>query len=196
MVKRSNNDDSRAQIVRSAKRLFQQYGYKKTTVSDIAKAMGKVKSAIYYYFPDKESLLRAVIAEEIGKLIRSINDAVQKASTPEEKLRVYAFIRSLEIRRLSTEYTRFQAEYDQLFPLVKEIHERYDHFERDTLKGILEVGMELGYFNKTDSEVLADAILLWLKGLEAQLSSFGSEEALKEAVEHLVNVLLFGIKVR
>ena len=195
MVKRSN-DELRAEIVGSAKRLFQQYGYKKTTVSDIAKAMGKVKSAIYYYFPDKESLLRAVIDEEIGKLIRSINDAVQKASTPEEKLRVYAFIRSLEIRRLSTEYTRFQAEYDQLFPLVKEIHERYDHFERDTLKGILEVGMELGHFNKTDSEVLADTILLWLKGLEAQLSSFGSEEALKEAVEHLVNVLLFGIKVR
>jgi len=195
MVKRSN-DELRAEIVGSAKRLFQQYGYKKTTVSDIAKAMGKVKSAIYYYFPDKESLLRAVIDEEIGKLIRSINDAVQKASTPEEKLRVYAFIRSLEIRRLSTEYTRFQAEYDQLFPLVKEIHERYDHFERDTLKGILEVGMELGHFNKTDSAMLADAILLWLKGLEAQLSSFGSEEALKEAVEHLVNVLLFGIKVR
>jgi len=115
MVKRSNNDDSRAQIVRSAKRLFQQYGYKKTTVSDIAKAMGKVKSAIYYYFPDKESLLRAVIDEEIGKLIRSIKDAVGRALSPEEKLRAYALTRSLEIRRLSTEYARFQEEYDQLF---------------------------------------------------------------------------------
>jgi len=39
MVKRSNSDESRAEIVSSAKRLFQQYGYKKTTVSDIAKAM-------------------------------------------------------------------------------------------------------------------------------------------------------------
>ena len=168
MVKRSNNDELRAEIVSSAKRLFQQYGYKKTTVSDIAKAMGKVKSAIYYYFPDKESLLRAVIDEEIGKLIRSINDAVEMASTPEEKLKAYALTRSFEIRRLSTEYARFQEEYDELYPLVKEIHERYDHFERDTLKSILEAGMELGRFNKTDSEVLADAILLWLKGLEAQ----------------------------
>jgi len=196
MVKRSNNDESRAEIVRSAKRLFQQYGYRKTTVSDIAKALGKVKSAIYYYFPDKESLLTAVIDEEIGKLIGSINDAVEMASTPEEKLKAYALTRSFEIRRLSTEYARFQEVYDELYPLVKEIHERYDHFERDTLRSILEAGMELGRFNKTDSEVLADAILLWLKGLEAQLSSFGSEEALKEAVEHLVNVLLFGIKVR
>jgi hypothetical protein len=141
-------------------------------------------------------LLRAVIDEEIGKLIGSINDAVEMASTPEEKLKAYALTRSFGIRSLSTEYARFQEEYDELYPLVKEIHERYDHFERDTLKSILEAGMELGRFNKTDSEVLADAILLWLKGLEAQLSSFGSEEALKEAVEHLVNVLLFGIKVR
>ncbi|MBK6586125.1 MAG: helix-turn-helix transcriptional regulator [Coprothermobacter sp.] len=39
-------------MVSSAK-IVQQYGYKKTTVSDIAKAMGKVKSAIYYYFPTR-----------------------------------------------------------------------------------------------------------------------------------------------
>jgi len=52
----------------------------------ILQSYGKVKSAIYYYFPDKESLLRAVIDEEIGKLIRSIKDAVGRASTPEESL--------------------------------------------------------------------------------------------------------------
>jgi len=124
--------------------------------------MGKVKSAIYYYFPDKESLLRAVIDEEIGKLIRSIKDAVERASTPEESLE---YTLSLEALKLDAcrRSTQDSGGIRSTFPLVKEIHERYDHFERDTLKGILEVGMELGHFNKTDSEVLADTILLWLK---------------------------------
>jgi len=196
MVKRSNSDDFRSAVVQTAKTLFQQFGYKKTTVSDIAKALGKVKSAIYYYFPDKESLLRAVIDEEIGRLIWSIDDAVKNAPTPEEKLKAYALSRTLEIGRLSREYARFQQEYDQLFPLIKEVHQRYDNFERSTLKSILENGMELGAFRKADSELLASIILLWLKGVETQLSSFGSEEALREVVEHLIHVLLFGIQVR
>ena len=196
MVKRSNSDDFRSAVVQTAKTLFQQFGYKKTTVSDIARVLGKVKSAIYYYFPDKESLLRAVIDEEVGRLIWSIDDAVKNASTPEEKLKAYALSRTLEIGRLSREYARFQQEYDQLFPLIKEVHQRYDNFERSTLKSILENGMELGAFRKADSELLASIILLWLKGVETQLSSFGSEEALREVVEHLIHVLLFGIQVR
>jgi len=196
MVKKSNNDDFRTSVVQTAKTLFQQFGYKKTTVSDIARALGKVKSAIYYYFPDKESLLRAVIDEEVGELMRSIDDAVKNASTPEEKLKAYALSRSLEIGRLSREYARFQEEYDQLFPLIKEVHQRYDNFERSTLESILENGMELGAFRKTNAELLANTVLLWLKGVETQLSSFENEDALRKAVEYLVNVLLFGIKVR
>jgi len=101
MVKRSNSDDFRSAVVQTAKTLFQQFGYKKTTVSDIARVLGKVKSAIYYYFPDKESLLRAVIDEEIGRLIWSIDDAVKNAPTPEEKLKAYALSRTLEIGRRS-----------------------------------------------------------------------------------------------
>jgi AcrR family transcriptional regulator len=196
MVKKSNNDESKNAIVQTAKTLFQRFGYKKTSVNDIAKALGKVKSVIYYYFPDKESLLRAVIDEEVGKLIWSIDDAVKKASTPEEKLRAYALSRTLEIERLSREYARFQQEYDQLFPLIKEVHQRYDDFERTILKRILEDGMERGVFQKTDAELLAGTILLWLKGVETQLSSFENEKALREVVEHLAHVLLFGIKVR
>jgi hypothetical protein len=56
--------------------------------------------------------------------------------------------------------------------------------------------MERGVFQKTDAELLAGAILLWLKGVETQLSSFENEKALREVVEHLAHVLLFGIKVR
>ena len=41
-------------IINGAKKLVQQYGLKKTTMEDIAKAAGKSKSTLYYYFKDKE----------------------------------------------------------------------------------------------------------------------------------------------
>ncbi|OYW78704.1 MAG: TetR family transcriptional regulator, partial [Sphingobacteriia bacterium 32-37-4] len=37
-------------IIREAQKLFQAYGLKKTTMEDIAKALGKGKSTLYYYY--------------------------------------------------------------------------------------------------------------------------------------------------
>jgi AcrR family transcriptional regulator len=41
-------------IIREAQKLFQTYGLKKTTMEDIAKALGKGKSTLYYYYQSKE----------------------------------------------------------------------------------------------------------------------------------------------
>ena len=41
---------SKGTILQKSKQLFQQYGFQKTTLTDIAKSVGKVKTAIYYYF--------------------------------------------------------------------------------------------------------------------------------------------------
>ena len=38
------------EILESAKKVFAKYGYKKTSVNDIAKAAGKAKSSLYHYF--------------------------------------------------------------------------------------------------------------------------------------------------
>jgi TetR/AcrR family transcriptional regulator len=47
----------RAELVKAAARYFTQCGYHRTTLADVAKALGLTKSAIYHYFPDKQSLL-------------------------------------------------------------------------------------------------------------------------------------------
>ena len=40
----------RDQIVSTAAQIFSRFGFKKTTMDDIAKGMRKGKSSIYYYF--------------------------------------------------------------------------------------------------------------------------------------------------
>jgi AcrR family transcriptional regulator len=51
-------DIAERDIINSAKKLMQQYGLKKTTMDDIAKAAVKSKSTLYYYFKDKEDILQ------------------------------------------------------------------------------------------------------------------------------------------
>src|SRR2546427_7883035 len=47
--------DVRQQIVTAAKEHFSRYGYEKTTVSDLAKAIGFSKAYIYKFFEDRKS---------------------------------------------------------------------------------------------------------------------------------------------
>ena len=65
MVEQITKDDSMVrEILSTAKNLFAQHGLKKTTMEDIANAMGKGKSTLYYYFPGKIEIFEAVVDEE------------------------------------------------------------------------------------------------------------------------------------
>jgi TetR/AcrR family transcriptional regulator len=47
----------RAEVVRAASRFFSRHGYHGTSLAEIAKDLGLTKSALYYYFADKKTLL-------------------------------------------------------------------------------------------------------------------------------------------
>ena len=65
----NKKDANRASILKIAQEIFSKYGYKKTTLDDIANAVRKGKSSLYYYFPSKEDLFQAVIQKEVDSLL-------------------------------------------------------------------------------------------------------------------------------
>ena len=52
------NDSVKYTILQEAQKLFALYGYRKTTLEDIAIKLHKGKSSLYYYFKNKERLPR------------------------------------------------------------------------------------------------------------------------------------------
>ena len=46
----SKKDVNRESILKIAQEIFSKYGYRKTTLDDIANAVRKGKSSLYYYF--------------------------------------------------------------------------------------------------------------------------------------------------
>jgi AcrR family transcriptional regulator len=54
-------DEVRDKIVSVASKIFTRFGFKKTTMEEIAMASKKGKSSIYYYFNSKEDIFRAVV---------------------------------------------------------------------------------------------------------------------------------------
>ena len=77
----------REQILEAAGAHFSHYGYDKTTVSDLAKAIGFSKAYIYKFFDSKQAIGEAICAKTLSALVAAVEEAVAGASTPTEKFR-------------------------------------------------------------------------------------------------------------
>jgi AcrR family transcriptional regulator len=77
----------RDQIVEAADEHFSHYGYEKTTVSDLGKAIGFSKAYIYKFFDSKQAIGEAICARTLSALLATVDEAVAGASTPTEKMR-------------------------------------------------------------------------------------------------------------
>lgn len=82
---KSNKKDSRAtethgRILKAAVRLFARQGYHKTTIADIAQAIGQTSGAIFHHFASKEALLEAVV-EWLARGLREYSDLVERSTS-------------------------------------------------------------------------------------------------------------------
>ena len=77
----------REQIVVAAGQHFSRYGYDKTTVSDLAEAIGFSKAYIYKFFNSKQAIAEAICMTALGAIVSDIEAAIAQAKTPTEKLR-------------------------------------------------------------------------------------------------------------
>jgi len=69
-------------ILGSALKVFAARGLQEATVDEIAEEAGLGKGTIYYYFPSKEAILRALVETTVDHHFNGIRERVQEASGP------------------------------------------------------------------------------------------------------------------
>ena len=77
----------RGQIVAAATEHFSRYGYEKTTVSDLARAIGFSKAYVYKFFESKQAIGEAICANCLSQIEAEVRAAVAEAERPPERLR-------------------------------------------------------------------------------------------------------------
>jgi AcrR family transcriptional regulator len=77
----------REQIVEAAEQHFSRYGYEKTTVSDLAKAIGFSKAYIYKFFDSKQAIGEAICSKTLSAILAAVEASIAGATTPTEKFR-------------------------------------------------------------------------------------------------------------
>ncbi|CUW19054.1 Bacterial regulatory proteins, tetR family [Serratia grimesii] len=77
----------RDQVVAAATEYFGHYGYEKTTVSDLAKAIGFSKAYIYKFFESKQAIGEVICSNRLAMIMALVDSAIIDAPTASEKLR-------------------------------------------------------------------------------------------------------------
>lgn len=68
----------RQEIVQTAKALFLEKGYEKSTMQDVMRQLEIAKGTIYHYFKSKEELLEAVIQEMSDEYLAEVKNTVDQ----------------------------------------------------------------------------------------------------------------------
>jgi AcrR family transcriptional regulator len=77
----------RDQIVDAADAHFGHYGYGKTTVADLAKAIGFSKAYIYKFFDSKQAIGEAICSRCLGSMVAKVDEAVAGGKSSTDRLR-------------------------------------------------------------------------------------------------------------
>ncbi|MEE9495459.1 MAG: TetR/AcrR family transcriptional regulator [Desulfobacterales bacterium] len=89
MARNNSKENTRVRIINSAKKLFAEQGYQKTTVVDISKQAGLSEAALYEYFQGKEDLLLTIPDLWVSELLKDLDEQLFGVQGAENKLRKY-----------------------------------------------------------------------------------------------------------
>jgi AcrR family transcriptional regulator len=136
------------EILQSVQQLFQQYGLKKTTMEDIAKAMGKGKSTLYYYFCSKEEIFDAVIFREMIEVFNTTKLAVENAISAEDKLKTFTMSKIVALKQKINLYKIVSVDIIGNGHRIKHLHQEFIAQEVTLVTNILQFGINNGEFNQ------------------------------------------------
>ena len=191
-----NKDEFKKRVIITAGQIFSHYGFRKTTMDEIADALKMGKSSIYYYFKGKEEIFEAVILYEAEVLRTELSRAIKMVNSPAEKLKSYVFVRMRAFEKLSNYYNAIFDKNLDHFEFIEKVRERYDKEELAMLSLILYLGVRQKEFRNMNSEYTALAIQTTLKGLEVPLFWKKKELNIESRLNAILEVLFNGILIR
>ena len=133
-------------IIESAEEIFSRFGYKKSTMEDIASQAHIGKATLYYYFPSKEVIFGEVIRKDSERFRSKLNEAAASAHTPEAKIRAYVATRMIHLEDMSKFYPTLTQEYLDHYFFVENVRKEFHDYENTVLSKLLQDGIDQNDF--------------------------------------------------
>lgn len=184
-------------ILDTARTLFKKTGFKKTTMGDIARSLGKAKSSLYYYYPSKEDIFEAVLYSEMDELLAQIHQSIRHASSSREKLIIYCRCRLNKLNQLRNLSDALKSDMADLHCVMADLKSKFDTTHVELVKEILAEGVSNGEFTKVNPdniELVAYLMVSSFRGLAVPLMvSQDLCPRLDLQIDSIVDIMIEGI---
>lgn len=165
-------------IYEAAIKIFSVYGYKKTTIEDIASELGWTKGALYKYVEGKEDLY----SKSVCYLLKIWQQkAIDAANNTQDILRKFEVMCEMALGQLVSDerLKRLLILDPEIFPLTfkEDPYKEINNQSRGFLKSILDEGVKEGRFRITDTELLSNVLFSIYKALILETCTVSEEDA-------------------
>lgn len=178
-----SSEDTLTALLDTAERLFREVGYGKTTVSDIAAALGMSSANVYRFFPSKSAINNAICDRMLGQLLAAMKDAAAQPGTAAMRLETVIMVCHERHRTMLTDEKRV---FDMVYAAMEE---HWDAIETHiaecdaVVAGVIRDGIGSGEFAPGDPDALAETVMsaccsLFHPVLVAQCATDPAEQAL------------------
>ena len=173
-----------------------EYGPHKTTLDDIARRAGMSKTSLYYYFRDKNEIVRAIIQGYTGQLIDLMKQAAASKKSAED--RMFALIEARS--RFLAEKTRHAPreviqEFRSLEGVFETEKELYLQAHLDLVRGILEDGVSRGEVRPLDNlELLSLVLISSMFGCDRTFAFYDRPDRMMEAMKQMNRIFFTGLR--
>ncbi len=189
-------DTTKENILNVAAKIFSKFGFKKTTIEEIASSARKAKGSVYYYFKNKEDLFKEVVNKEFQVLQTELTKVINEDIDSDKKFKKFVLIRMQTLNNSVNFYDVLKNNYFNHLAFVEQIREKYDKEETNFVKNILNQGIKNKQFQIENVNLTANAIEIALKGLEIPLFLNNEFNELESRLDELINIFVRGIEKR
>ena len=176
-------------IYKAALPFFAKYGYKKTTLEDIASALDMSNTNLYSYARSKRDLYQCCVDYAIDQWQEFVRQQTRDIEDPKEKL-VTTWRSAVGYIIGNEEMMALLKNDPTIFPMFPNVDpsEEYNDWSVQYVKEILEEGIEKGVFRATiNVDIAATMLFGWYKYLI--VSSVEMEELDETLIEETLSTL-------
>lgn len=184
-------------VIEAARDIFARYGFRKTTMEEIAQAAHLAKSSLYHYFRSKEEIFAAILDHEFQTSMDEVAQAVKAESKHSEKLRIYFRYRLLAMQKATSFYSAVLDEYFEFYPEIERMRRDIDDWEMKTVANILRQGIAEGEFSLVDLDAAQIGLRAVLRGVEFYCIAVEKNfDKIEQIQDLLLNTFFYGILKR
>lgn len=192
-----SKDERRQELLKTATDVLVEHGIQKTTLDDIARRAGMAKTSLYYYFKDKDEIIRAIIRRDMDDLLALMKSAVETSQAPEDKM--CALIEA-RYRFIATAASRATKEVLNEFKSMANLYTReieyYQKSQMDLIQDIFREGIARGELKPVeDVELMALIMFSSMLGIDWTFTFYEQRERILDGIKEMMVIFFSGLRM-